>query len=270
MPERFDIEFRVSEVKNKALCKFRDTTECITALLHSLDNYDFETNNPLKTHGFPFVIPRDIPLTKEERRQNCTDWIFRKAFEDIIVGITETLIEMYRCLYLYKLAADSKQKPVKSEEELFEEIKKINEAPKRMHLPVLIDRIQQLLASPVLLTKEILSVNKIRNCLVHRNTIVDKNDVDENGFLTLYYWDMDWFAIIEGQTHSITWQLKEKGFQPQSVYYNDVDRKLQFSEGMHVSFDVNVFNAVMYTCVLFVEQLYLMLPEEILSNQKLV
>ncbi|HCB51430.1 TPA: hypothetical protein DEP21_02535 [Patescibacteria group bacterium] len=69
-------------------------------------------------------------------------------------------------------------KEINTEDDLNQYTSKIRKEVSELHIPIMIKRIENHLVNPLVYKKQILSINKGRNCLVHRNGIVSEKDIN--------------------------------------------------------------------------------------------
>lgn len=260
------IEFRVSEVRDKAIRKIKQTTEDVAFTYHALVNYTPAEFLPLQTHSLPIVLGElEKEINTGFRKQNSIDWMMRKAFEDFIIALTESLIEAYTFLKLRTFANDSKKNTALSLEQTEHTINLIKEKSHRLSFPDLLNEIEKESKYPLTLKKEIHSINTVRNCLVHRNGIVSKIDTrnELDNVLRLHFIDLLTFYNKDEKMIEMKWADKST-LQTDNIQFGIASKVMEIQEGVNIKIDQNIINAVAYTSLSFIEHLYL----TILADQK--
>jgi hypothetical protein len=72
--------------------------------------------------------------------------------------------------------------------------------------------------------------------------------------------DLIAFFEIEGKITELNWELKKSGVQPTNVFFESKNKTISFRKGELIKMDQNIFNGVLYTCVSFIQQLFLKIP----------
>jgi len=253
-----NIEFTINEISNKALRQIKLTSDAVTFFYHSALNYHPDQIIPLQTDSLAFNIEdSSFDNSPNAVRNRSMDWLFRKAFEEFIVGLTESLIEAYRFLKCADLSKTSKQNKNMTEEDIDLHVEEINIRPRKMPFPNLLAAIEDELKVVLPLRDEILSINSIRNCLVHRNALVSKLDIKDSssGILKLQYLDLVTFYEKEGEMVEMKWEHKKEKLNTNQLQFRETPKIIGFAEGQHITLDQNIFNGVSYTCTTFLQTL---------------
>lgn len=124
-------------------------------------------------------------MSIEESRINFKKWVLKKGFEDLISALTELMISFS---YIVDLNKKIKQHPKRTFEEFKLLIFERNEKNTKLPFPKLIEKVNNSLKEPLKFSEEILSINKVRNCLVHRNGVVHPTDFNVENGLELKWW----------------------------------------------------------------------------------
>ncbi len=230
----------------------------VVATIHHLSkNSGLDVFPPLETDGLPIGFENEqgnIHVTPND----ISDWIFRKSFEDFIVGLTQSLIEAYSLLRLHALTERTAVQPIKTPEEFETEMRNIHTKGPKMNFPQLIDAIEEMTGGILPLRDEILSVNQTRNCLVH------KNGIAASAF-SLRYIEMRMIVSKDGELIRLTKQIKKQGLTGDQLYMQNTPAARTFADGEKIALDADVFKDVTYTGILFIHELIskLPLPDEI-------
>lgn len=91
----------------------------------------------------------------------------------MITALTELMISFS---YIIELNKKIKANPKRTIGELKQLIFERDEKNTGLHFPELIKKVNKSLKEPLKYSKEILSINKVRNCLIHRNGFVHPRD----------------------------------------------------------------------------------------------
>ncbi len=263
------IEFRINEVSNAFFSQLQTLTESVTHLYHAVQHYSPTEFFPLQTDSFPIGF-ENKEFQPDAVRNNSLKWLFKKAFEEFIIGLTNSLIEAHKFAKYRELSINTEQNNwVMSKEEIEIAIEKINIKPLSMHFPVLIKEIEDLLGFTFQLRDEIISINQVRNCLIHGNGRVrlkDINNFDTNS-LSLRYIDLVFYHEKEGEMVELTWEQKKEGFQTNRLGYKVLQKNIDFKLEQDIIMNQDIFNGVAYTCAAFVQYLQEKLPNPTPINQ---
>jgi hypothetical protein len=85
----------------------------------------------------------------------------------------------------------------------------------------------------------ILSINKARNCLTHRNGIVGKNDIDDSGELKITWVDIEILIVPKGKSPISSTNIRKGGIlTPEGghIESHNVTRELVFKKGDYLKF----------------------------------
>jgi hypothetical protein len=255
------IKFELADVANKFLFHLKDTTDCITHIYYAIDKFDIDISKPLPTDSFPLTINDNKPMrTIDEQRQFTLLWILTKAFEEFINGLTKSFKETYTYLKIYTLSQKPKYSLTQEEFEI--ELKKIDDEIEKFHFPNFIDIIEKQLNTTLPLKEEILSINKIRNCLVHRHGTVGEKDVKNSPTddLQLKWISQKFWAIVDGEQIEVTYNIRKDGIVVSQLSHQTIRNEKIFKIGNKISFDINEFNGIAYTCAIFASNLFLLMP----------
>lgn len=251
-----EIPFQITDVVKKGLHKIKSSYEAVSCIYHLLNQFEGDSVPLMETDNLAFVI--EEPEFKESLslRDRTLDWLFRKAFEDFIAGINESLIEAHKAV---SLAAYSKrsQTTAFTHDEILKSIETISKKPIKLPIPQLIKDIEKILGKTLSFRDEILSVNKVRNCLVHRNGIVTVEDTNntEKTLLLLKCYELRVNRELDGEMIQMTREDKKAGFQAQHIQIQMKHRIVEFGLGSHINIDSNILNDVNYTCSSFASTL---------------
>lgn len=256
--EILQIEFPVSEVRDKAIRKIKQTTDTVTFTYHALINYTPAELLPLQTDSLPIIFGEvEAEMNTESMKKDAINWMMRKAFEDFIIALTESLIEAYTFLKLRAFADASKINTALNLEQTEKSIRLIKEKSRKMSFPDLIFEIERESSHELLLKKEILSMNTVRNCLVHRDGIVSILDTkhEHDDVLRLHFIDLLTFYNKDNKMVEMKWADKST-LQTDGVQFGIASKVMEIRQGTTIKIDQNIINALAYTCASFIEHLY--------------
>lgn len=249
------INVQIMDIVNKCLLKIKSTYDSASLIYHAVEKLDRSSIPPMETDGLPIIIT-DKGATGSPSKESALNWLFRKVFEDFIVGLNESLIEAYIVVKLDELSKTTSQDSLSSEE-IFKAIEEIKKKPVKMYVPNLIEEIEKTVNNKLVLREEIISINKVRSCLVHRNGIVSKEDTNniEKDSLVLIYRELQMFRDQGNEMVPLTKEDKKTGVLVKQLGFKNLAKNEIFPIGTHVSMDANILNSVTYTCVMFVQEL---------------
>lgn len=119
----------------------------------------------------------------EKQKETYKNWLLKKGFEDLIKGVNLAVIEAYFLTKIQKFIGKTfDSDALNAEMDML-----VKDALNQSNFPQLLKKLD---IEPITYENAILSINKVRNCLVHRNGIVMKEkDINdkENNSLTLEY-----------------------------------------------------------------------------------
>jgi hypothetical protein len=224
--------------------------ECSNAVHVGLSSLDKIDELPESLSGednfFHFKPLGDIPL--ENRKRLFKSWLLKKGFEDLIRAVTLMLIDIDKILNLNSKLKGGK---FKSWEEIVEVLKKPDYEPTKKDFPKLLYSIKPYLREDLTWEKEILSINRVRRCLVHRNGITSPIDYFEGEpSLKLKWIFLKYVFVSDG---------KEIEFTPPVVILDGAGeiegrnekKEREYLNGEKIDFDFLHFNELIHTCKVF-------------------
>ncbi len=260
---RIQLEFKITEVSNRFLRQLHLTTEAVTHIYHALINYAATDFPPLQTDSLPIVI-NDLTteLKSEQIKDRTLAWLFKKAFEEFIVGLMESLIEAHKYAKYYCLSNETRTERILTKEQIELKISEIQNRPLKLNFPTLINEIEADLGISLSCKAEVISINQVRNCLVHRNSVVSDKDVNDDIDDSLQLVFLELVTLVEkgGEIIELKWTHKEEGLITNKIGLHERQGCIKFKKGDVVKFDQNIFNGVSYTCIKFINNLLGALP----------
>ena len=192
-----------------------------------------------QTSGIRFQIGEPIQDLIEQKRIFRT-WLLKKGFEDLVKAFNLSAIEAYHLLELYKLNGQTILIT-----KLEEEIKRIKkDALSQNNFPGLIDKLP---TSSMTYKEPAKNMNKVRNCLVHRNGIVtQEKDINDkvNNVLKLTYYSLETDRLDENGKE--TERLENTGI---GIMAKPKDKTFKIGERIELS--ESEFRGCLFTCQVF-------------------
>jgi hypothetical protein len=252
-PEFRTISFDTNRII-KSIHHISEVSNVVTAIYGATKNHNHVYIDALETDGLGFVFP-DNAGNNIVSSQGISNWIFRKAFEDFIIGLTQSLIEIYVFLEIYDLAKKSETAPLNPQLTVDGLQTSFSKKANKLPFPVLQTEIERLLNIPLAYKEEIATINQVRNCLVHRNA-----RVDDSKPLTLRYIDLRIDVRVNGEIVEVTKEFKKKRTLVEEMGVQKIIKTLIFDRGSKVVMTPDIFKGVTYTCILFIHELVRNLP----------
>lgn len=261
MTDKIEIELQLDDVTNKFLLQIKETTESVARVYQAIEMLEIDIHKPLPTDDFPILI--DDKKSKPsiiEQKEITINWVLRKGFEDFTSGIILIFKEVYKNLKIYSFYKE--HNGTKTREQIEAELNKINEDSEKFHIPNFIEKIGELIELPLPYKEEIISINKIRNCLVHRHGIVSEKDIKDStdGKLHLKWISLQSYTIINGEKHIITYEMRKKEITVPNLYYERILNEKVFKLKEKISLSINEFNGIAATCAEFAYSLFGFMP----------
>lgn len=221
----------------------------VAAGLYNIDHVDPETLElPI---NIKIQINQDHPISKEEAVDGYREWILSNGFRDVIECISGALEPAHNVLSLWELTSFASHHAAFPVSEWQRVVTKGEKDFHQYGFPTKIEHITD--HHGVKLDPQkvayVLSINKARNCLVHRGGIVGQKDVRSGGVLKV-----SWLTIsLTLQTESgevpvkVGQTIKEGG----TLTLKISDAEKVFSLGEQVKFTAEEFAEICWTLVAF-------------------
>ncbi len=187
-------------------------------------------------------------------------WLVSKGFEEIIGGVKYSLIEAYKFVSIVKWSGG---KTVNTTiEKINSDFDDIRRNASKQSLPGLLEKVETHLTAPLAYETHIVSLNKMRNCLVHRKGVVSIEDVNTTNNTLQVKW-MRHFLFVDTKDGEVE---LVKNFQ--NITGTDVsikhkikedEKEFKLNEIINVSF--KEFQEFMTTCYLFAYDVAEKLPK---------
>lgn len=263
MTEKIKIELQLDDVTNKFLLQIKETTESVARIYQAIEMLEIDIHKPLPTDDFPILIDDKKPKPSIiEQKEITINWVLRKGFEDFTSGIILSFKEAYKNLKIYSFYKE--HNGTKTREQIKAELNKINEDREKFHIPNFIEKIGELIELPLPYKEEIISINKIRNCLVHRHGIVSEKDVRDSsdGKLHLKWISLQLYTVVDGKKVVITHEMRKNRMTIYNWGYDRIPNEKVFILGEKISLSINEFNGIAATCAEFARSLFDFMPKQ--------
>ena len=180
---------------------------------------------------------RDLTQQKEV----FSSWLIKKGFEDLVKAINLCVIEAYYISQLYKLTGKTLLLA-----ELEDEIKRIKkDSLDQANFPKLLD--EKLNTGNMTYKEPAISINRVRNCLIHRNGIVtQEKDINDkiNNVLKLIYYSLDLIRLDENGKETDRMENTNIGLMAKK-------KEKEFKVGEKIILTEQEFRGCLFTCHTF-------------------
>jgi len=258
---KYKIDIQINDVANKCLRHIHKITEIVSLINDTIQSYNKPFFPPLEVDALPirFTDP-EVPQTDVLPKDQALDWLFEKSFEEFIAGITKSLIEAYIDVHYVSFARKTKIQPYE-QDKIAKEIQDIKERPLKLFMPTLVEKIEEELKVTLQLRDEILSINQVRNFLVHNNGIANKS-------CNLNFLELVVYTIKDGKHIEIKLEHKSKGMLIENIGHGGRNKTIHFKKGDKVKITPKMFNDISFTCIQFISHLQLVVTNLILEYNK--
>ena len=226
--------------------------ECSNAVFTGLASIDNLIELPEFISGednFMLHKPYGAELTIDQRKILYKDWLIKKGFEDLIKAATMMLIDVCKMLKV-----KSKIMNTKTWGEFQELIATPDYDISTKPFPELLQLIRPHLCENLSFETEIISINRVRRCLVHRNGFVTPKDFFKDETSLKLCWVFYRIVYIE--------KGNEEEVKPMMLMSADGEinitqekRIKEFKENERIEITYQLFNELIVTCSLFGQDL---------------
>lgn len=252
----YELSFQVSEIYNRCVLKVSEAYRATTFLFHAIDCYPQDEFVPMLIDSIPITYPDPVEGDKIPK-PSVRQWVYRNCFSNFLAGAAESLIAVRLLLEIQKLASENNN-IVHNKIDLDKKLDTLEVEYRLFSIPRLFREIKKGLGMEVLfLEKEILSINSVRNCIVHDNANVMEKNVKE-GFTDLELHFVEKVARIEvnNQLMLLTKDIKGKQLETTGLEMEDIRKSISFPLNSKIDLTAELINAVAYTCNKFSNYLY--------------
>lgn len=193
--------------------------------------------------------------TEDLRRAQCLQWILTKGIEDIAGAVRSALEEAFLYISIGELAGTAKTWG-QFEEGRAAALKK----RQTLNFPDLLAAVEGKLTGELSMKEEMKSLQRVRNCLVHRNRIVGPSDCDSGTeVLTARLPYLQFTADLDGESKELAAGMFFPGGTEITIKLAKKDRV--FPLGSVISFEVEDFNEITASCFYFATDVANKLPQ---------
>jgi hypothetical protein len=231
----------------------RQTVDVVTFCLNAIEQGDL--SGWPQTDLMRFDLRFDDEVSAEQRKAAYTHWLLAKGFQDLARGIRQMLEEAY---FYNGIVARAGQ--LRAWAELQAAQQELREAATNKKFPQLLEEVNKGLISPLQYEGELLSLQDVRNCLEHRDGIVQERDVDPaTRVLHLRLPRLRLFHEDEGRQIELGRGSEvEKDI---AIMMDVVLAKHEFKLGERVTFNAAEFHDIGFGCCLIANDLVHRLPQ---------
>ena len=226
-------------------------SECTNAVFFGINALEITKELPEKINTQENPIFEHTPTRKyslKQSKENFSNWIIKKGFEDLIVALTELLISFS---FIIDLNEKINANPLTTIENFRKLIFKPNDKNSLENFPNLLNKVVGSLKSPLKYTNEINSINRVRRCLVHRNGVVKSVDFnnDAKNCIELKWWFYEIILINNGEK-----KVMEKFdiiTSETKIEITEIVRTKSFKENEKIEITLQEFNELVLLCQRF-------------------
>ncbi|HEV7377276.1 MAG TPA: hypothetical protein VGN95_21345 [Pyrinomonadaceae bacterium] len=192
-------------------------------------------------------------ISADERRAMYENWIYSKAFQDLMRGVRASLEEAYLFLELL-----SKPHSAGSSTTLEEFLTPFKREAAKLQFPPLLNLVNSKLNPPLDFVEAYNSLQRARNCMEHRNGVVGDVDAPGGGVMILSFPRVKMFYLrgdeeIEVEAGHVV-DAQDGKDEVQIKMKLDL-RERRFSRYQRLAITSKDFNEVAFACNYFAEQL---------------
>lgn len=255
-------EFQVSpdEVLYRFTRQYRITSHSLKHAHGAIRIQPASTLPMLDVDGLAFMAEDPTkPNSDEEQQIETEGWLLRSAFIDLITGLNESLIEACKIVRLAEAQRRSKVQPFVDQVTMDKYFDKVDDELMKASIPTLLMELGAGVKRPLLLVNEIQSINKVRNCLIHRNGLVGRRDVNESAaeVLRLHYLAHRIHVRVGGVEHVVDRAFKAQTHLIHAMKTEALPSTSDTEIGSVIRLSTDLFNDVAYTSILFLQDLRL-------------
>jgi hypothetical protein len=191
----------------------------------------------------------------EERRAAYTAWLLSMGYQDLARATRAMLEAAFVHLEVVKLIGSTLSG---------EQLLKIRKVAGDFRFPVLLDRVNQGFESPLIFAAEMLSLQKVRNCLERRGGVVGDLDVDATGTLKLVLPTLVFMAQEGGK--EVEMYINYRTVKETEVQIKSVSRERVYELDERIVFSPGDFVQIAHSCRMLADDLREKLPDVVLST----
>jgi hypothetical protein len=236
-----------------ALRAIRQTVDVVTFCLNAIAQGDLSGWPQDNMMRFVFRFEDEVPA--EQRRAYYTHWLLSKGFQDLARGTRQMLEEAYFYNGIVERADE-----LRTWAELQAAEQELREVATKMKFTQLLDEVNKRLTSPLHYERELMSLQQVRNCLEHRDGIVQERDLEPTTrVLRLRLPRLRLFCEDEGRKIELGRDSRvEKGTE---LMMDVVVEEREFKLGERVTFNADEFHNIGFGCWRIADDLAHRLPQ---------
>ncbi len=251
----YELSFQVSDIYNRCALKISEAYRATTFLFHAIDGYPQDEFVPMLIDSMPITYSDPVEGDKIPKTK-VRQWVYRNCFSNFLAGAAESLIASRLLLEIQKLVKESNN-VIHDKAHLDEKLDKLEKKSRELPIPELFKQVKNGLGIEILsFEKEILSINNVRNCIVHHDALVLQKYVESGDVgLELHYVENVAEIQVGNEWVLLTKEVKGKQIQTTALGMQNVSKKVNFPLGSMIELNPELINAVAYTCSLFADYL---------------
>jgi hypothetical protein len=234
-----------------ALAALRNTVEVVSFCLAAIEKYDLSVPPPIGEVGMELSFATGA-TDVGERRNAHKHWILKRGFHELTRGVRLSLEEAYLYVEVTKLQGAT------TWGRLQKQIADIKRDANKWNFPTLIDRVNCDLSDQLTFKNEYLSLNKVRNCLEHRDGVVGAPDLQGSEALMLSLPRMMIFYLKDGAEVELA--RGDRFEKDTEVLVKRTIKKSHYGSGDRISFTGDEFRDISMACWFFAQDLASKLP----------
>lgn len=211
---------------------------------------------PVTVAGHDMTFQLEAGKSNEEARRNSyRSWLLTRGFHDLVRGLHGSLEEAYLWIELVKM--QGQRLPASNFDELVSKLKKDANGK---NLPDLLEAVSSGLNSRFSWEAQALSLNRVRNCLEHRNGIVTERDAGVRSTAMQLSVPSIQLTITQndGSELKLTPGMILEGGREVSLRI--VPRHIEFKVGEPIVFAANDFGEIAFGCWIMAQNIAGNLP----------
>jgi hypothetical protein len=231
----------------------RQTVDVVTFCLNAIEQGNL--SGWPQTDLMRFNLSFSDEISAEERKTVYTHWLLAKGFQDLARGTKQMLEEAYFYNGMVARAGG-----LRTFAELQAAEQELRAAATNKKFPQLLDHVKKRLTSPLHYECELLSLQDVRNCLEHREGIVQERDVDPATRVLHLRWPRR-RLFYEDQGRQIEVGRGSPVEKDTVLIWDVIVEEREFKLGERVTFKAEEFHDIGFGCLVIAEDLVSQLPQ---------
>lgn len=221
---------------------------------------DVDLKKPIMPNQFLRFQIRGPEMTSDQRREMYQNWLLAKGFQDLARGVRQSLEEA--AVYINLLSSGPLK--IRSSATLEEIIEPIRDPIEKLNFPDLMSRVNAGLTARLDFEVEFRSMQRVRNCLEHREGVVRRRDLDAGtSTLTLSFPRLKVFYMRGEEEVELARDERvdaQDGQPDVQILARIVPRSKTYALGDRVTFTTDEFTEIARACSFFGRELAEKLP----------